>query len=89
MKKKLKEKNYKFTINEILESLRNLNVFLDEDKYKPSYEQGQFLDVMNDITQIDLDSTYFKQTYFKKIIKKFLKKNLTTISCKRKNPKIA
>ena len=70
MKKKLKEKNYKFTINEILESLRNLNVFLDEDKYKPSYEQGQFLDVMNDITQIDLDSTYFKQTYFKKIIKK-------------------
>lgn len=70
LKKKLKEKDYNFTINEILESLKSINVFQDEDKYKPIYEQGQFLDAMNDITQIDLDSTYFKQTYFKKIIKK-------------------
>ena len=70
LEKKLKEKDYKFTINEILDSLKSINVFQDEDKYKPIYEQGQFLDAMNDITQIDLDSTYFKQTYFKKIIKK-------------------
>ena len=70
LEKKLKEKDYNFTINEILESLKSINVFQDEDKYKPIYEQGQFLDAMNDITQIDLDSTYFKQTYFKKIIKK-------------------
>ena len=70
LEKKLKEKEYKFTITEILESLKNINVFNDEDKYKPIYDQGQFLDAMNDITQIDLDSTYFKQIYFKKILKK-------------------
>ncbi|MGM9969075.1 MAG: hypothetical protein ACI35S_01620 [Anaeroplasma sp.] len=45
---KLKEKGYHFTINEIIFSLKNMEVYVDTSKYNPTYDYGEILDALND-----------------------------------------
>ena len=69
---KLKEKGYKFTINEIISSLKNMEVFEDTSKYNPTYSYGEILDALNDTFDIDLNAEYFMPKYLNKLFKKNL-----------------
>ena len=69
---KLKEKGYNFTINEIISSLNNMEVFEDTSKYNPTYSYGEILDALNDTFDIDLNAEYFMPKYLNKLFKKNL-----------------
>ena len=70
LEKKLKEKEYKFTIDEIIYSLRNIAVCFNGTKYIPLYNYGEILDALNDITGIDLNADFFMPSYLNKNFKK-------------------
>lgn len=67
---KLKEKGYCFTINEIINSLSNMNLYFDSLKYHPTYQYGKILDSLNDTFNIDFNADYFKTQYIEKNFKK-------------------
>lgn len=69
---KLKEKGYHYTINEILSSLKNMNVSLNGYKYYSTYNHAEILDSLCDCLDIDLNAEYFESKYLKKILKKIL-----------------
>ena len=69
---KLKEKGYNFTINEIISSLKNMEVFEETSKYNPTYSYGEILDALNDTFDIDLNAEYFMPKYLNKLFKKNL-----------------
>ena len=73
LENKLKEKGYHFTINEILTSLKNINIVLNKDKYISTYNYGTIIDALNDTFGIDLNAVDFEPKYINKILKKFSK----------------
>ena len=73
LENKLKEKGYHFTINEILSSLKNLNIMLNKDKYISTYKYGTIIDALNDTFGIDLNAVDFEPKYINKILKNFSK----------------
>ena len=70
LEKQLKEKGYHFTINEILTTLKNMNLYEDYSKYNSLYTQSSSLDALIDISELDFDAEYFKPSYINKILKK-------------------
>lgn len=70
LEKQLKEKGYHFTINEIISSLKNIEVFEQEGKYFTTYNYGEILSALNDTFDIDLDAKYFMPKYLNKLFKK-------------------
>ena len=70
LENKLKEKGYHFTINEILTSLKNMNIVLNKDKYISTYNYGTIIDALNDTLGIDLNAIDFEPKYINKILKK-------------------
>ena len=67
---KLKEKGYNYTINEIISSLKNIEVFEQEGKYFTTYNYGEILSALNDTFDVDIDSKYFMSKDLNKLIKK-------------------
>lgn len=68
---KLKENGYHYTINEILSSLKNMNVSLNGYKYYATYNHAEILDAFSDSFDVDLNAEYFESKYLKKILKNF------------------
>ena len=69
----LKENKYNFTINEIITSLKSMNVVLNKDKYISTYNYGYIIDALNDTFGIDLNAVDFEPKYINKILKNFSK----------------
>ena len=68
---KLKEKGYHFTINEILNTLKNMNVCNVENIiYQSTYTSSKVCDALNYIFNFDLDRKGYKPTDLNKKIKK-------------------
>ncbi len=57
---KLKEKGHHYTINEILSSLKNMNISLNGYKYYVTYNHAIILDALNEAFNIDLNAEYFE-----------------------------
>lgn len=73
LEKQLKEKGYRFTINEIIETLKNMNVINVQDKFLQStYKGGNILNALCDICKINLDKKYYQHKELNKKIKKLL-----------------
>ena len=71
LENKLKEKGYHFTINEILNTLKNMNIMNVRDRfYQSSYTSSDVLNALEDINNIGLD----KECYLLKILNKKIKK---------------
>ena len=68
---KLKEKGYHFTINEILNTLKNMNVCNVENIiYQSTYTSSKVCDALNYIFNFDLDRKGYRPTDLNKKIKK-------------------
>lgn len=68
LEKKLKEKGYHFTINEILTTLKNMNVSNVKDRfYQADYAGGNVLNALCNTFKLQLDKKY----YLPKNLKKF------------------
>lgn len=68
LEKKLKEKGYHFTINEILTTLKNMNVSNVKDRfYQADYAGGNVLNALCNTFKLQLDKKY----YLPKKLKKF------------------
>lgn len=73
LEKKLKEKGYHFTINEILTTLKNMNVSNRDDLfYEADYTSSQVCTALNDLFNFNLDRKYYKNSDLSKKIKKIL-----------------
>ena len=68
LEKKLKEKGYNFTINEILTTLKNMNISNVKDRfYQADYAGGNVLNALCNTFKLQLDKKY----YLPKNLKKF------------------
>lgn len=68
LEKKLKEKGYHFTINEILTTLKNMNISNVKDRfYQADYTGGNVLNALCNTFKLQLDKKY----YLPKNLKKF------------------
>lgn len=68
LEKKLKEKGYHFTINEILTTLKNMNISNVKDRfYQADYAGGNVLNALCNTFKLQLDKKY----YLPKNLKKF------------------
>ena len=68
LEKKLKEKGYHFTINEILTTLKNMNISNVKDRfYQANYAGGNVLNALCNTFKLQLDKKY----YLPKNLKKF------------------
>ena len=73
LEKQLKEKGYHFTIDEIINTLKNLNVVNVQDRFlQSSYKGGSVLNALCDICKINLDKKYYQHKELNKKIKKIL-----------------
>lgn len=71
IRKKLKDKEYKFTINEILNTFKNMNVINVKDRfYQSTYLGSNVLNALCDVFKLSLD----KKNYLSKNLNNFLKK---------------
>lgn len=71
LEKKLKDKEYKFTINEILNTFKNMNVINVKDRfYQSTYLGSNVLNALCDVFKLSLD----KKNYLSKNLNNFLKK---------------
>lgn len=68
LEKKLNEKGYHFTINEILTTLKNMNISNVKDRfYQADYAGGNVLNALCNTFKLQLDKKY----YLPKNLKKF------------------
>lgn len=66
----LAEAGFHFTINEIIETLKNMEVTNEEDLcYKSTYESSQTLTALNTIYELELDRKYYRPKELNKKIK--------------------
>lgn len=66
----LAEAGFHFTINEIIETLKNMEVTNKEDLcYKSTYESSQTLTALNTIYELELDRKYYRPKELNKKIK--------------------
>ena len=73
LENKLKEKGYHFTINEILNTLKNMNIINVRDRfYQSSYTSSDVLNALEDINNIGLDRECYLYKSLNKKIKKIL-----------------
>jgi len=73
LENKLKEKGYHFTINEILNTLKNMNIMNVRDRfYQSSYTSSDVLNALEDINNIGLDRECYLYKSLNKKIKKIL-----------------
>ena len=71
LENKLLEKKYHFTINDIITTLKNMNVASHEDLYyQANYTKSKVLDALEDIYNLQLDHKYYKNNQFTKLLKK-------------------
>jgi len=71
LEKQLKEKGYHFTINEILTTLKNMNVINVQDRfYQSSYKGGNVLNALCDTFNCQLNKKYYQPKDISKITKK-------------------
>jgi len=71
-----KKLDYKYTSNEILECLRNMNVFESKgDGYIPTYERTDLTDDLHDIFNFRTDVEIISYKYLKNIFDKIKKKS--------------
>ena len=69
----LSNKGYRFTIDTIVETLRNLEVAnLCDVCYKSTYSSSKILTALNDVYKLDLDKEYYEPKVLNKKIKKIL-----------------
>lgn len=67
----LKEKGYHFTINEILTTLKNMNISNRDDLfYESCYTASQVCTALNETFNLGLDKKYYKNSELSKKIKK-------------------
>lgn len=68
LEKKLKEKGYHFTINEILTTLKNMNISNVKDRfYQADYAGGNVLNALCNTFKLQLDKKYYLPKNLKKI----------------------
>ena len=73
LENKLKEKGYHFTINEILSTLKNMNIINIRDRfYQASYTSSNVLNALEDVNNIGLDRECYLLKSLNKKIKKIL-----------------
>ena len=71
LENKLLEKEYHFTINDIITTLKNMTVASHEDLYyQANYTKSKVLDALEDIYNLHLDHKYYKNNQFTKLLKK-------------------
>lgn len=74
LEKKLMDKNYHFTINDIITTLKNMNVSNREDLYyETTFTASQVCTALNDTFDLGLDKKYYKNNELGKKVKKFFK----------------
>ena len=70
LEKQLKEKGYHFTINEILTTLKNMNVSNRNDLfYEAIYTSSEVCTALNDSFNLGLDKTYYRNADLRKKVK--------------------
>ena len=68
----LADAGFHFTINEIIETLRNMEVTNIEDLcYRATYSSSQTLTALNSIYMLELDRKFYKPKELNKKIKNF------------------
>lgn len=73
MEVKLKQHNYHFTIEEIIENLRNMNVVNNHDiYYQATYSGSELCDALNEVFGLELNKEYYQPKALRKKIKKIL-----------------
>lgn len=74
METKLNQKGYRFTTGEIIENLRNMNVFNNHDLYyQATYTNSAICDALNQVFKLDLDKEYYQPKELNKKIKEISK----------------
>ncbi len=71
LEKKLKDKKYDFTINEILTTLKNMNVSnRDGLFYEAEFTSSKVCTALNDLFNFGLDKKYYQNSELTKLVKK-------------------
>ena len=74
LEKKLADKNYHFTINQILKTIKNMNVHNHDNMYyEATYMGSQVLNAFEDVFHLDLNKKYYQINDLNKKSKKILK----------------
>lgn len=70
---KLKQHNYCFTIEEIIENLKNMNIINNHDLYyQATYSGSELTNALNDVFGLDLDREYYQPKILRKKLKNIL-----------------
>lgn len=70
---KLKQHNYHFTIGEIIENLKNINVVNNHDiYYQSTYNGSKLCNALNEVFGLELNKEYYQPKVLRKKIKKIL-----------------
>ena len=73
MEEKLKQHHYHFTIEEIIENTKNMNVVNNHDLYyQATYSGSEICDALNDVFGLELNKEYYQPKELRKKIKKIL-----------------
>lgn len=73
MEVKLKQHNYHFTIEEIIENIKNMNVVNNHDfYYQSTYSGSKLCDALNEVFGLELNKEYYQPKDLRKKIKKIL-----------------
>ena len=71
LEKQLKDKKYDFTINEILTTLKNMNVSnRDGLFYEAEFTSSKVCTALNDLFNFGLDKKYYQNSELTKLVKK-------------------
>ncbi len=74
LEKKLNDKSYDFTINEILKTIKNMNVLNHDDVYyEAAYTGSQVLNALEDVFNLGLNKKYYRIAELNKKNKKISK----------------
>lgn len=74
LEKQLKEKEYHFTINEIINTLKNMNITNRDDLfYEAAFTSSEVCIALNDLFNLGLDKKYYKPSDIRKKLKNIKK----------------
>lgn len=70
---KLNNAGYHYTINEIIENLKNMNVINNHDQYYQAvYSSSELCDAINDVFKLELNKEYYQPKDLRKKLRKIL-----------------
>lgn len=73
MEAKLKQHHYHFTIEEIIENLKNMNVINNHDLYyQATYSGSELCDALNEVLSLELNKEYYQPKVLRKKIKEII-----------------